>query len=814
MEIKMATKIIWLVVVLMVAVFSFSCVKKQAAKKKDVYTKITIGKRTNPGEPQKVEFSRNGIKVKYEKMVYDIEIIEPSIVHVTAEWADKFTKRHSYAVVRKRVARNVKIERNKKSPVIRQGDLSVHFFPDLQKYIIKKNGKVVFASEENGFYKYVSEVQVLKNNSYHRTLSKTTNFRFNGKKQGRYFGLGEKTGKLELTGRSFIFFNKDTYKYTTKTDPIYSTFPFYLSISKDSSYGMFTECMAKGAMSFETNYQFEINDRKIEQYIIVDDPKNIIKKYTSLTGKPAMPPAWALGFHQSRYSYRTQKEVLSVVSNFRQAGIPLDAIYLDIGFMDRNRSFTYDKNLFPDPKKLNELLKKDRVRSVAIVDPGIGIDPTYSVYKTGKDLDVFVKQNGKDYKGRVWPGDCAFPDYTNPRTRRWWGKLYSKLFKLGVAGIWNDMNEPSDFGGIGGTFPLDVQHNYEGNPTSHQKIHNIYGLTMVMATFQGMKKLKPRERPFILSRAGYSGLQRYAFLWTGDNTADWSHLQMNLSMVMNSGLSGMPFCGSDVGGYTGAPSKELFVRWIQLGAFIPFFRDHTEKGTPSQEPYKFKKHLKTIRKYIQLRYKLFPYLYTQVYQAHKTGLPLVRPLFLDYGYNQIGNDEQFLFGSSMMIAPVLHKGEKYKAVTLPKGKWYDYWNEKEYDVSGDSQTLKLRTTLKDIPIFVKGGSIIPKYSYAAASTLDFSKHRDLLLKVYPDSVGKATGEIYEDDMISYNFKRGIYSVTKMDYKQKGSTAHLTIKKSRGKLRLRRAVIVQLPSHIKVVYVNGKKRLVKNGEMKL
>lgn len=780
--------------------------KKQPPKKVR-YWKQKVTKPVSPGKLVAARFQDKALLLRYQNMETRIRFLKGGIVHVRSAWGTLPQRFHSYAVVGATADNGVKTELQPGQAVLQQGNLRLVCDTSNLSFSLLHQGKPVYRTAAPAYRLTIQETRVMKNQAFHRTLTSETNLVHHATSLGRVFGLGEKTGDLELSGRSFRFFNSDTYKYKKTTDPIYSTFPFFLSLSSTNNYGMFLESMAESTISFTNGVRFAIYDKLIDQYIIPGRAKAVLRKLAQLTGKPVMLPAWGLGFHQSRYSYRTQEEVLSIASNFRFHKIPLDCIYLDIGFMDSNRCFTWDSKKFPDPRAMHKTLRKIKVRTISIQDPGVGKYKGYHVYDSGKPLDVFCKHKGKDYMGRVWPGNCVFPDYTNPRARRWWGWLYKRILDLGVAGIWNDMNEPSVFGGPRGTFPLDVRHHYEGIGASHKTLHNVYGTTMVMSTYEGLRRLRPRKRPFILTRAGYTGLQRYGVLWTGDNTANWDHLAMNLSMVLNIGLSGMPYSGADIGGYTGSPGNELFVRWIQLATFVPFCRDHTEKGTKMQEPYRFKS-IDTIRRYIRLRYRLFPYLYTQAWRSHKTGLPFFQPLFLEYGSAFLDVHDQYMVGNAILGAPILKAGQTQRRVVFPPGVWYDLHNQTRFHIK-QKGSKQFEVGLDDSPMFVRGGSILPFYEYPAESTMDFSKHRELTLRIYPDARGRATGEVYEDALDGYAYLKGGYRLYAMRFEKRGTTGLLTIGRS-GNLQLQRTVQVMVPKGVATLKVNGRAWTVRKG----
>ncbi len=383
-----------------------------------------------------------------------------------------------------------------------------------------------------------------------------------------------------------------------------------------------------------------------------------------------IPPKWAIGYHQSRYSYETEAEVRALVQSFQEKGIPVDAIYLDIHYMDGYRVFTFDHERFPNPKKLVQDLLEMGIRVVPIVDPGVKEDPEYKTYQEGTYEDHFCKYiEGHPYFGDVWPGKSAFPDFTNTKTREWWGQNHKFYSDMGIHGIWNDMNEPAVFNETK-TMDIKVLHGKNGHPKTHRELHNVYGLLMGESTYNGMKKLIGGDRPFLLTRAGYAGVQRYASVWTGDNRSFWEHLAMSLPMVMNLGVSGVPFAGPDVGGFAHDTTGELLIRWTQAGAFTPYFRNHSAIGTVRQEPWAFGEKVESItKKYLELRYVWMPYMYNLFREAHLTGVPVMRPLFLEYPEDPgtMNVSDQFLLGDSVLIAPILSPGTTHRAVYLPHG---------------------------------------------------------------------------------------------------------------------------------------------------
>ena len=582
-----------------------------------------------------------------------------------------------------------------------------------------------------------------------------------------FFGLGEKTGFLDKRGRRYIMWNTDDPLHTPDKDPLYKSIPFLIGFDGKRAYGLFADSTARS--EFDLGYEdrerlsITVYDTRLDLYIIDGQSvAEVVQLYTALTGRMEMPPIWSLGFHQSRWSYYPQEKVLEIADTFRAKEIPCDAIYLDIDYMDGFRIFIWDANRFPDPKQMTEKLMEQGFRIVTIVDPAIRKDADYHVYMEGAREGHFCKlPTGEVYHGKVWPGTAAFPDFSRDRTRKWWGLKHSSLFDAGVSGIWNDMNEPSDFSSgmglenrIGMTVPDDLMMDFDGKPQPFSRCHNAYGLLMCRATYEGFRSLKPRERPFMVTRSAYAGIQRYAAVWTGDNHSWWEHLAASIPMHLNIGLSGIPFVGADVGGFQGNCSPELYARWIQLGAFTPFFRAHSEKGTHDHEPWSFGPEVEEIaRKAIRLRYELMPYLYSEFRQACETGLPVMRPLVLDFqdDRNAHGIYDQFMFGKYIMVAPILRPGDRKRLVYLPQGGWYDFYTKEKLE---GGRFVIADAPLDRIPLYVREGAIIPMARSACSTRfMDFGT---LWIDIYAGPEGSFA--LYEDDGLTMDYQYGVYNI--------------------------------------------------------
>lgn len=572
-----------------------------------------------------------------------------------------------------------------------------------------------------------------------------------------FFGLGDKSGNLNLRGRKFQNWNTDAYSFGWDQDPLYRTIPFYIGVHHEAAYGIFFDNTFRSYFDFGKQDNDKTSfwaDGGELQYYYIHGPHlmDVVKRYQTLTGTHQLPPKWALGYHQCRWSYYPESRVREVAEGFRSHKIPCDAIYLDIDYMDGYRCFTWNKKYFPDPKKMIKDLMSIGMKTVVMIDPGIKVDDNYWVFKEGKENNYFCRRSD-DYfmEGHVWPGRCQFPDFTNPTVREWWGGLYKELVDLGVAGVWNDMNEPAVFGA--GTFPNDVRHNYDGYRGSHRKAHNVYGMQMVRSTYDGLKKLMRNKRPFTITRAGYSGMQRYACVWTGDNVATWEHLKMGNIQCQRMSISGVPFCGTDIGGFSGDPDGELFTRWIQLGTFSPFMRAHSAGDTGVREPWSFGEPFTSInRKFIELRYKLMPYIYSAFWEHARYGFPILRPLVM-LEQEQVSNhfrQDEFTFGDKILVCPVLEQGATSRIVYLPKGQWYNYWTNALLDGAKD---YKVDAPLEDMPLFVRAGSVIPEYpvmQYVGEKPID-----EVSLNVYYADY-EVNSYMYEDHGDTFAYEQDIY----------------------------------------------------------
>ncbi len=570
-----------------------------------------------------------------------------------------------------------------------------------------------------------------------------------------FFGLGDKAADSNLRGKRFQLWGKDHYAFGKNSDPLYKNIPFFLGLHHKMAYGIFFDNSFESYFDFgyerKNVYSYWANGGEMNYYFIYGPQLlKVVETYHQLTGVPELPPLWALGYQQCKWSYYPEAQVRQIVNEFRTRKIPCDAIYLDIDYMDGFRCFTWNKDHFPDPTKMIAELEQQGFKTVVIIDPGIKIDKDYWVYQEALEKGYFCKRkDGALMKGSVWPGLCNFPDFTNPQVRAWWAGLFKGLIaENGVRGVWNDMNEPAVFEIE--TFPDDVRHDYDGDSCSHRKAHNIYGSVMAKATYEGMKLNAPERRPLVITRSAYSGVQQYSSVWTGDNMASWEHLWLANVMVQRLNVSGISFSGTDIGGFIETPSPELFVRWIQLGIFHPFCRTHSSGDHGDQEPWSFGIEAEAIfKKYVELRYQLLPYIYSTFWQHITKGTPMIRPLaFLDQMDTETYyRQDEFGLGNHLLICPIVQPGVEGRWLYLPSGCWYSYWtNEKFY---GGMETWA-DAPLDVIPLYVKAGAVLPQYPIM--QYVGEVKIKQLTLKVYYH-YDHETSELYEDAGDGYGYTK-------------------------------------------------------------
>jgi len=591
-----------------------------------------------------------------------------------------------------------------------------------------------------------------------------------------FYGLGEKSDDLCKTGKEYTLWNTDFWAYDDRTDPLYISVPFFYGIRDFKAYGIFFDNTYKSHFNFGASnnrfYWFGAEKGEMDYYFIYGPAiKQVLTSFTNLTGRGELPPLWALGYQQSRWGYFPEAEVRALAATFRTKKIPCDVIYFDIDYMEGYRVFTWNKERFPEPAKMLGDLKKDGFKVIPIIDPGVKADTNYFAAREGLAQNLFAKYpDGQVYQGEVWPSWAYFPDFTKAAARTWWGDNLARLLDDGVAGFWNDMNEPTVWGTH---FPDIVQFDGDGFPTDHKQARNIYALEMARATREGLRKHSD-QRHFILTRAGFAGIQRYSAAWTGDNVANELHLKLACRMSQTIGLSGIPFIGSDVGGFVDNPSERLYIRWMQLGVFTPLFRQHAAWDTRRKEPWTFGVEVEnTVREFINLRYCLLPFLYNEFYTANLIGWPVMRPLFFNFQDDpecyrtEIQN--QFMLGENLLVAPVLSEKEEFKRLYLPAGDWYDL-NQKQFYTG--KQWIIQAVPLKQIPWFLRAGGFLPMQAvqqYVGEKPIIKTE-----MLIYPD--GESSYALYEDDGASYEYEQGAYALTKFTCQSSANNCDITVKR--------------------------------------
>jgi alpha-glucosidase len=589
------------------------------------------------------------------------------------------------------------------------------------------------------------------------------------------YGTGEVAGPLLRNGHRTTAWNFDAYGYDERTPHLYQSHPWVLAVRSDgTSYGVLADTSHRCHIDLTGGILF-VADGPAFAVIVIERarPQEVVQALADLIGPSPLPPLWALGYHQCRYSYTPDRRVREVASEFRRRNLPCDVIWLDIDYMDEYRSFTFSPVEFPDPVALMQDLHGMDFHTVAIIDPGIKLDPGYFIYDSGTAINAWVKTRlGDVYIGTVWPGDCVFPDFTQRKVRSWWAGLYGEFLGAGIDGVWNDMNEPAIFNVDSKTMPLDNIHMADpelGGTGRHARYHNVYGMLMARATREGMLQARPNRRPFVLSRANFLGGQRYAAAWTGDNTASWRHLDISIPMVLNLGLSGQPFSGPDIGGFAGAGDGRMFARWMGFGALLPFARGHTGKGNIDKEPWAFGAEVeRTCRRALVQRYLLLPYLYTLFREASRTGMPVARPLFFadPVDPDLRAEDDAFLLGSDLLVAcQVTARGERQ--VAMPQQVWLPL-----EPLDGDSRDPELPS------LFIRGGSVVPTARFvqpvAAVVPPD-----TLLLLVCLDEEGFAEGILYEDAGDGFGEREGRYRLVHYTVRRTADSIRVEASKKAG-----------------------------------
>jgi alpha-glucosidase len=537
------------------------------------------------------------------------------------------------------------------------------------------------------------------------------------------FGLGGRSSGPRLPEGSYRLWNTDPGAgFEPGDDPLYVTMPVQLVVADAGSHLVFHDNSWDGWVSLRDGEEgagsghdrpggceMRMDGGPLRYWVLTGTPARILAGWTALTGRPALPPRWALGYQHAYRSFGSEREVRRVVAGYRDRGLPLSALYLDIDHFDGLRSFTVDRRRFPDLPGLARDLGEEGVRLVSIMDPVVKEEPGDPVYDSGAAADVFVRDvRGEPVRGVLWPGGVVYPDFTDPQVRKWWGGLYAERLEQGFAGVWHDMNEPVSFSAFGeSTLPRSARHSMDGRGGDHREAHNVYGMQMSRAGHEGLRELRPQTRPLLVSRSGWAGMQRYGGTWSGDVATGWPGLRASLSLVLGLGLCGVPYSGPDVGGFTDVPTPELYLRWLQLGAYLPFFRTHSADSAGRREPWEFgPRVLEHARAAMRERERLMPYLYTLAHLARSTGAPYVRPLWWNDPEDRKlrGCGDAFLLGDALLVAPVLEQGSDLRSLRLPRGRWYDTATGEAHE--GPGQVL-LEAPLARIPVLVRSGAVLP-----------------------------------------------------------------------------------------------------------
>lgn len=698
------------------------------------------------------------LHLTFEKGHGRIEVLSPSVINV---FSPLKTLSHESRAIENRGFENctITVSESKEGLVLKTEQVSVHVHDDFKVDFYTLEGSAIcldYRGERTPLLRRGSRGQAAEEGirveedakpmaiEVMKVMSDTDKF----------YGLGEKTGHLNKRGCYFENWNTDNPEPHVESDKtMYKTIPFLMTLTEKGAYGLFFDNPHFSAFDLgkesQDYFYYGVMDGNLDYYFLAGPtPEDVVTQYTGLTGRTPLPQLWSLGYQQSRFSYHPISRVKTVAEGFRTHQIPCDVIHLDIDYMDDFKVFTFDPVAFKGVEAMIDDFKAKGFKLVTIIDPGTKKEKGYAVYDEGiREGHFATDKDGIVYVNKVWPGDSVFPDFTRQKTRKWWAKQHKALVDMGVAGIWNDMNEPASFNG---PLPEDVQFANDGRPTDHREVHNVYGHLMCQATFEGLKTYDGK-RPFVITRAAYAGTQKYACVWTGDNQSFWDHLRMAIPMLLNLGISGFSFSGTDVGGFSFDTTPELMARWMQVGAFSPLFRNHSCVHTRDQEPWALgDETLAVSKKFIELRYRLLPYLYDCFRTGSQNGLPVLRPLMLHY-YEDANTHElndQFLFGRHIMVAPVVTQGARRRMVYFPKGTWQHY--ESGEVTIGPCYKIE-EAPLESCPIYVLEGSFIPHYpvqQYVGEKDI-----KTLTIEVYP---GNGHYVHYADDGESYDYEQGLY----------------------------------------------------------
>lgn len=721
------------------------------------------------GEIKKYYVEGNTVRIEFEKNIGMVTVITDSIINIFANFDG--IKRSSKAVEGEKNKRiHFYCENIDGKIVIETKEIKAIICDNFYVDFYNKEGELV-CSDYKGKRVNTSKlsekaIKLLEAEGHTVNIGNTDSFNVQVVKETgdleAVYGLGDKTGFMNKLGYEYEMWNTDDPSVQVECyKALYKSIPFFIGVNKTNLYGIFFDTTYHGYfnMGKESSkyYYFAAKEGDLNYYYFAGDTINsIIQAYTYLTGTAPLPQLFTLGYQQSRWGYESEEEVRNVAELMREYKIPCDTIHLDIDYMDNYKVFSWNKSTYTDGGKMISDLGKEGFKFVTIIDPGVKVEKGYNIYEEGIEKGYFAKDSsGNVYENVVWPGDSVYPDFGNESVRKWWGDNQKYLVDMGVRGVWNDMNEPASFNG---PLPDDVCFRDGDRVTNHLEIHNVYGHLMAKATYEGLKKYDKR-RPFIITRACFSGTQKYSTAWTGDNHSIWAHLQMALPQLCNLGLSGMPNVGTDVGGFSADATGELMARWVQVGCFSPLFRNHSASGTRYQEPWQFEDNIIDIyREYVELRYSLIPYFYDLFHIEENTGLPILRPLVMKYTWDKETRNlnDEFMVGENILVAPVVYQGQTKRMVYLPKGNWFDYHTGEK--ICGDRYIIKA-APLNICPIYILEGSIIP--NYPKQQYIGEKEINKLILNIYE---GEGTYEHYQDDGETFNYQKGEYNLYRFETK--------------------------------------------------
>ena len=728
------------------------------------------------GAVSQVQKTADSVTFRSGDALVRISTVRPGVVRLRYSVASSFPADHSFAILPEAKVTGTPLTVSETSSALKLSDGEIAISID------RGSGRIVF-SDKNGN-------PILADALKHPAVWQGSEFRVYKTMPPleQYFGLGDKTVNMDRRGNAFTNWNTDIGPFRG-LDPIYKTIPFFIGLNNGRAYGIFLDNTYRTSFDFgkQSNEYFSFGSTggELNYYFIAGPhPKQVLERYTTLTGRTELPPLYALAYQQSRYSYYPESRVLEIAKEFRTRKIPADVLYLDIDYQDGYKPFTINRQYFPHFEQMVKQLGEQGFKVVLISDLHIKKEVGYKPYDEGTAGDHFVKNpDGTQFVGRVWPGMSVFPDFTLTSARKWYGSNYRFFTDMGIAGFWNDMNEPSVFRQPEKTMPLDTVHRVDSETenrspagpirkTDHREIHNVFGMQNVRATHDGLLLLRPNERPFVLTRAAYAGTQRYAATWTGDIASIWDDYKLGVPMLLSLGVSGYPMVGNDVGGFNASPTPELLTRWLELGSFFPIDRDHTTLGSRDQEPWVHgPEHEAIRRRYIETRYRLLPYIYTSMEETSRTGIPLMRAFFLEHplvGHLDNVNDREFFFGRDLLVAAKLDETLDPYEVVLPGPIWYDYWTGQKINAKQHAaweadyqdgvakpplvETVKVEPKLDELPVYVRGGAIIP-HQPLVQSTSE-TPQGPLELRVYPGP--DCSGSVYADDGHTFDYKQGHY----------------------------------------------------------